>query len=142
MVKIDINVPSISSVIPESLPLYSSHSVLYALNINYTISSLKLIVGTPFEKQEPSPISQIIRCFLPEICIRKEILPLLLYSDDKLYLAVSVFQQRSIFVFASHNKAPPLSLYDQLEKLFGQKLESVPSNYAWGLMRTKLHYKI
>lgn len=106
--------------------LYYSHSVLYSRNINFKISFLTLIAGTPFERQEPLPISELIRCFLPEICIRKEILPLFLCSDDKLYLAVSVFQQRSVFVFTDHNTAPPLSLYDQGQELFRHKLKNVP----------------
>jgi hypothetical protein len=99
-----------------------------------------LVAGTPSEKQEPSPISELIRCFLPEIYIRKEVLSLFLYSGDKLYLDVSVFQQRSIFVFTNHNKAPPLPLYDQIQKLFRQKLKNISLKYVWGLMRTKLHY--
>lgn len=81
---------------------------------------------TPFEKQEPLPISELIRCFLPEIYIRREILSLFLYSDDKLYLAVPVFQQRSLFVFTDHNIAPPLPLYDQIQERFRQKLKNVP----------------
>lgn len=128
------------SVIPESLLLHSSHSFLYSFNINFTIKFLTLIAGTPSEKQEPSPISELIRCFLPEIYIRKEVLSLFLYSGDKLYLDVSVFQQRSIFVFTNHNKAPPLPLYDQIQKPFRQKLKNISLKYVWGLMRTKLHY--
>ena len=130
MVQIDgsfsINVPAISSVVPESLPLYSSHSLLYSLNMNYTIVSLKLIVGTPFEKQEPSPISQIIRCLLPEICIRKEILTFFCIPMANYIYLYLFFQQRSIFVFSSHNIAAPLSLRDELQKLFRQKLENAP----------------